>query len=427
MTAGRRGSLLASFQPNIATVSRVSPGVGKSGLLKHLNHSSQNEMQRLALAASFRASFRRLPDQSYGHSENGNVLIHGENLKVLRQLQQYFGGAIRCVYLDPPYNNQEKYRHYHDDRSHEDWLGMIIERLEAIKPLLSPDGSMWISIDDREVHYLKVAADRVFGRDNFISTVIWEQRTTRENRRAFSHSHEYLLVYATQPRIFRASRNLLSVGPALMARYRNPDGDPRGPWQSVSATAQEGHATPSQYYELVAPNGTIHHPPKGRCWIYNREKMEREIRAGNIWLGKSGNGIPRLKQFLSTARLGLTPQTLWRAEEVGTTDEAKKQLLNMFPAAPLFDTPKPEGLISRVIQIATDEGDLVLDPFLGSGTTAAVAHKLRRSYIGIEQNTGAMSLSLKRLRLVVDGEMNGCSEQVGWAGGGGFASYRAPA
>jgi adenine-specific DNA-methyltransferase len=210
-----------------------------------------------------------------------------------------------------------------------------------------------------------------------------------------------------------------------MARYRNPDEDPRGPWQSVSANVQDGHATSSQYYALVAPNGTTHNPPKGRCWIYNREKMEAEIRAGNVWFGKSGNGIPRLKRFLSAARLGLTPQTLWRAEEVGTTDEAKKQLLKMFPTSPLFDTPKPEGLISRIIQIATNEGDIVLDPFLGSGTTVAVAHKLRRSYIGIEQNPGAMSLSLRRLRLVIDGEMSGRSAQVGWVGGGGFESYRA--
>ena len=407
----------------VATLSGISPSIVKDSSLKRLDYTSLDERQRIKLATLFRL----LPNQSYGQPNGVNALIHGENLRVLRQLQEYSRGMIRCVYLDPPYNNQEKYRHYRDDRNHEDWLEMVVERLKAIRPLLSPDGSVWISIDDREVHYLKVAADRILGRGNFIATVIWEQRTTRENRRAFSHRHEYLLVYAAQPKIFRSSRNLLSVGPALMARYRNPDEDPRGPWQSISATAQDGHATRSQYYELVAPNGTIHSPPNGRCWIYNREKMEEEIRAGNVWFGKSGIGIPRLKRFLSNARLGLTPETLWRAEEVGTTDEAKKQLLSMFPGAPVFDTPKPEGLISRIIQIATDEGDLVLDPFLGSGTTAAVAHKLRRSYIGIEQNETAMSLSLRRLRRVVDGEMNGRSEQFGWAGGGGFESYRAPA
>lgn len=383
--------------------------------------------QRPERKLSFPPSFRRLSNRCYGPTDSGNSIIHGENLKVLRQLRECAGGTVRCVYIDPPYNNQENYRHYSDVRSHDDWLEMIIERLEAIKPLLSLDGSLWISIDDREVHYLKVAADQIFGRENFISTIIWQQRTTRENRRAFSNSHEYLLVYAANSGTFRTSRNLLPAGPELLARYRNPDSDPRGPWQSVSANVQDGHATATQYYELVAPNGTIHHPPEGRCWVYTREKMRKEIEAGNVWFGKDGCGVPRLKRFLRDSQIGLTPETLWKAEEVGTTDEAKKQLLKMFPDAPVFDTPKPERLVARIIQIASDEGDLVLDSFLGSGTTAAVAHKLNRSYIGIEQDSRSLKLSTRRLRSVIDGETSGCSDSVGWVGGGGFEFYRGPA
>jgi len=372
-----------------------------------------------------RDSFRYVPVQSYGQPVGANAVILGENLETLTELHRHAKGSIRCVYLDPPYNNQENYRHYNDVLNHEDWLEMVVQRLEVVRPLLTSDGSVWISIDDREAHYLKVAADRVFGRENFLATVVWQQRTTRENRRAFSVSHEYLLVYAADPGVFRIRRNRLAVGPGILERYQNPDSDPRGPWQSVSANAQDGHATPSQYYPLIAPNGTIHNPPKGRAWVYTRARMEQEIRAGNVWFGATGNGVPRLKRFLANAKLGLTPETLWRAEEVGTSDEAKKHLLKMFPHHLLFDTPKPERLLARILQIATDEGDTVLDPFLGSGTTAAVAHKMRRSYIGIERNPDALNLSLRRLRSVVDGDESGCSIQVGWEGGGGFEAFRA--
>lgn len=370
------------------------------------------------------AVFSRSASLSYGTARTSNVLIQGENLSILQALGARLSRKVKCIYIDPPYNNQERYRHYEDNRSHDSWLRMITRRLEALRPLLADDGSLWISIDDREVHYLKVAADEIFGRDNFVTTVIWQQRTTRENRKVFSNNHEYLLVYAANIRAFAAARNRVPSTGEHLSRYKNPDQDPRGPWQSVSVNVQDGHATPAQYYSLIAPNGKTHRPPEGRCWVYAEDKMHREIAAGNIWFGRDGNGVPRRKRFLSDHVSGLTPDTLWRADVAGTSDEAKKQLLQLFPDEPVFDTPKPERLLSRLLHIATNPGDLVLDAFLGSGTTAAVAHKMRRRYVGIEEGRQAISYCAARLRMVVDGDRTGISGDYGWKGGGGFAFYR---
>ena len=398
----------------------VSPAVPRSTVFReHKNGSA-------LVGARSLGSLTRVAELSYGETGTGNALIQGENLRVLDTLRSQYSGKVRCVYIDPPYNNQERYRYYQDMKSHKTWLDMMIKRLFAIKPLLSTDGSLWISIDDREFHYLKVAADEIFGRENFVTTVVWQQRTTRENRKVFSNNHEYLLVYSIDQCRFRAKRNLLPGGPALLARYKNPDSDPRGPWQSVSANVQDGHATASQFYELVAPNGKVHRPPEGRCWVYTKEKMKQEIEAGNIWFGKTGTGVPRIKRFLKSSKVGLTPETLWPAAEVGTNDEAKKQLLKLFPDNGVFDTPKPERLIRRILEIATEPGDLVLDAFLGSGTTAAVAQKLNRQYIGIEHGEQAVTYCAARLRLVVDGDTTGISNEVRWEGGGGFDFYRSP-
>ena len=367
--------------------------------------------------------FRRNVGGSYGARTAQNSLVHAENYVALRHLRSSLLGRVKCIYIDPPYNNKDRYRYYRDNRRHDEWLTMMANRLIGMKPLLAPDGSIWISIDDREMHYLKVLADRVLGRENFVSTIIWQQRTTRENRRAFSNDHEYVLVYASDSRAFQNSRNLLPPTAELLARYKNPDGDPRGPWQSISANVQNGHATSAQYYCIVAPNGKRHNPPEGRCWVYAEAKMQGEIEAGNIWFGRDGNGVPRIKKFLRKARLGLAPNTLWTAQDVGTTDEAKKQLIHLFPNAHPFDTPKPERLISRILEIATNPGDLVLDAFLGSGTTAAVAHKMQRRYIGIEQGDHLLTHCVPRMRMVVDGEKSGVSPMYEWKGGGGFTVY----
>jgi adenine-specific DNA-methyltransferase len=358
---------------------------------------------------------------SYGKPDSGNMLIHGDNLKALIALLPNFEGRVRCVYIDPPYNNQERYSHYRDDLDHETWLSTLTLRLELIARLLSVDGSLWISLDDREVHYLKVAADKIFGRHNFVSTIIWQQRTTRENRKVFSNDHEYVLVYAKNGRRFGQARNGLPLPPELRARYKNPDKDLRGPWQSISANVQAGHATRSQFYTFTSPNGKRHSPPNGRCWIYTKSKMLNEVALGNVWFGHDGSRVPRLKRFLRDSDSGVTPETLWLAQKVGTNDEAKKHLLQIFPGQKVFDTPKPERLVERIIYIASNPGDLVLDAYLGSGTTAAVAHKMNRRYIGVEQGAEAIKLCSKRLKRVIDGEADGFK---GWNGGGGFGFYR---
>jgi adenine-specific DNA-methyltransferase len=351
------------------------------------------------------------------------MLIRGENLEVLRMLAGTHAGQVKCAYLDPPYNNGESYQHYFDSMGHEEWLAAVSARLEAVLPLLSEDGSVWISIDDSELHYLKVAADSIFGRGNFVGTVVWERRTTRENRRVLSRNHEYLLVYARDLRKWSKVRNALPLTGEVATRYKNPDDDPRGPWQSVSANVQDGHATPQQFYRLKAPNGKLHSPPPGRCWVYTEPKMQEEIRLNNVWFGKTGNTVPRLKRFLAERQQGLTPPTLWPASEVGTTGSAKKHLLQLFRESSVFDTPKPEELIHRVLHISTNPGDLVLDPYLGSGTTAAVAHKMGRRYVGIEKGSHVVSHCVSRMRQVIAGEDGGITKAQGWKGGGGFDFY----
>lgn len=357
-------------------------------------------------------------------SETTNAIIQGDNIAALDLLKLRYAEAFRCAYIDPPYNNQERYNHYHDTQDHEAWLADIVSCVKRIKPLLRGDGSLWISIDDRQVHYLKVALDDIFGRENFVTTIVWEQRTTRENRKVFSNNHEYILVYARNIRIFKDKRGLLDWDEEVLSRFKNPDNDPRGPWQSVSANVQAGHATKSQFYDIIGPSGKRHKPPKGRCWVYNEQKMLQEVASNNVWFGKKGNGVPRLKRFLKDARRGFTPQTLWRASEVGTNDHAKKHLLQLFPRHTVFDTPKPEALIRRVLSIASEPGDLVLDAYLGSGTTAAVAHKMGRQYVGIERGDHAATHCVERIRKVIAGEKGGVSAEVGWTGGGACNFYK---
>lgn len=355
-----------------------------------------------------------------------NLLIHGDNLLVLKALEQEYTGKVKCIFIDPPYNTGSAFEHYDDGVEHSLWLGLMRDRLELLKRLLRDDGSLWVTLDDNESHYFKVMCDEVFGRKNFIANLIWEKRTTRENRRVFSFNHDHLLVYAKIKSNFEVTRNPLGLSDEVLARYKNPDNDSRGSWQSVSANAQAGHATASQFYDLTLPSGRVISPPKSRCWLYTKEKMQQEISLGNIWFGASGDNAPRVKKFLSDYEdKGLTPETLWTAEDVGTNDEAKKGLLQLFPDIPVFDNPKPERLIQRVLHIATNPSDLVLDSFLGSGTTAAVAHKMGRRWIGIELGEHCYTHCIPRLQKVIDGQdPGGITKAVNWPGGGGFRFYR---
>lgn len=357
-----------------------------------------------------------------GVDSSNNMIIHANNKKALHLLNME--EKVKCIYIDPPYNNGEKYEHYNDDKEHEEWLIDINETLVKLEPLLSKDGSIWISIDDSELHYLKVMADKVFGRKNFIATICWQHRTTRENRKAFSNNHEYILVYAKNPELFRKSRNMLPPTEEMLKRYKNPDNDKRGPWQSVSVNVQAGHAVKSQFYDIKSPSGKIHSPPKGRCWAYNKERMNNEINQNNIWFGIDGNGVPRKKKFLKDSKLGVSPETLWLGEDVSTTKHSKKHILELFPEQSIFETPKPEELIHRIISIATNENDIVLDAYLGSGTTAAVAHKMNRQYIGIEEGEHISDYVIERLKKVIDGiDQGGISKNIKWEGGGSFSFY----
>ena len=362
---------------------------------------------------------------SKGNENCQNILIHGNNKNVLAELWPEYGSKIKCIYIDPPYNNGETYHYYDDNLAQGNWLKDIRQVLELLKPLLAKDGSIWISIDDSEMAYLRIEADRIFGRENFAGTIIWQQRKSRENRAVFSCNHEYILVYAKDIKQFKKTRRLLPVGEDFIKnKYKNPDNDPRGPWQSVTANVQAGHAVASQFYTVISPNGIKHNPPKGRCWIYNEERMQREIAEGNIWFGKDGSNTPRVKKFLKDAKIGLTPETIWLADEVGTSDSAKKQLMTLFPDNEnIFETPKPEELLRRIIEIASDEGDFVLDCYIGSGTTIAVAHKLNRKYIGIEIGKQMSELVVRRMNQVICGEKSGISKSIKWQGGGNFIFY----
>ena len=364
--------------------------------------------------------------KKYSHEKirTNNMIIRGDNHIILDFLQREYRERIKCIYIDPPYNNGESYTHYNDAKKHEAWLLDITQILQRLKSFLTKDGSIWISIDDGGMHYLKVAADGVFGRENFISTIVWQQRTTRENRSAFSNNHEYILVYAKAPRLFKEKRNLLPLTSKVLARYKNPDKDRRGPWQSISANVQAGHGTKGQFFSLKTPEGKVYSPPNGRCWVYSKEKMQEEIRRNNIWFGKNGRAVPRIKKFLNGASVGLTPETLWTANEVGTNKMAKKHLLSMFPDDAVFDTPKPEQLIQRILEIATNKGDFVLDCFLGSGSTISTAHKMERQYIGIEIGNHIVDLVVERMKKVIAGESGGISENAYWKGGGDFNFYK---
>ena len=336
---------------------------------------------------------------SVGNEDCQNLLIKGDNKTILPELVHVYGGKVKCIYIDPPYNNGDSYHYYDDNTSTSSWLKDMKVVLMWLKQLLTKDGSVWISIDDKEMAYLKVEADKIFGRENFASTIVWQHRKTRENRAVFSCNHEYILVYTRDIKAFKKSRNLLPVGEGFIdSKYKNPDNDPRGPWQSVSASVQAGHAVASQFYTIISPTGREFKPPKGRCWSYNQERMLREIAEGNIWFGLNGNNTPRIKKFLKDAKIGLTPNTLWSDDNYGTTDSAKKHLLSLFPDIDqVFDTPKPEELIKQILEVASNEGDLILDCYIGSGTTIAAAHKLNRRYIGIEIGEQMTNLVVRRL------------------------------
>lgn len=347
------------------------------------------------------------------------MLIQGDNLDALKSLLPYYAGRVKCLHIDPPYNTRSAFEHYDDNLEHTQWLAMILPRLELLRDLLAEDGSIWVSIDDNEAHYLKVVMDEVFGRRNFLAEVIWQKRTSRENRAAIGSAHDTILAYGKMPAVdWKAVRNKL---PPNESGYSNPDGDPRGPWRSIPFSAQ-GYR-PNQMYKIQPPVGEPLDPPRGRCWGATEPVFLRYLEDNLVYFPKGGTGRPRIKQFPSDED-GLVPMSLWLAEDVGTTETAKREILELFDEEAPFSTPKPERLVQRIVGIASNPGDLVLDSFLGSGTTAAVAQKMGRQWIGVEMGGHAVTHCAPRLSKVIEGEQGGISKAVGWQGGGGFTFYR---
>jgi adenine-specific DNA-methyltransferase len=349
-----------------------------------------------------------------------NVLGIGDGLDVLEALKigtTIFRGGIRLVYIDPPFNTQVNFRQYRDTMERAMWLSMMRDRLAALRSLLAEDASVWVHLDDAEVHRARAVMDEVFGENAFVASVVWQKKTTRDSRAAFSTNHDTILVYAPSgPIQWKTSRNLLAKDNAHLL---NKDNDPRGPWADAPFTAP-GYRR-AQQYSIVTPTGQVLRPPRGRSWYATEPTYRALLGDRRIWFPKGGDGSPRLKLFAHQLR-GLVPFTVWGTADTGTNDDAKRHLMAMFPEQEVFDTPKPEALLERIIHIATNPGELVVDIFGGSGTTAAVAHKMGRRWIVAERNPQTvLDFSFPRLERVIDGDdPGGVTEVTSWTGGGGF-------
>ena len=367
-----------------------------------LNWAGKSEAFRVMQQPS-KATLVPCREESVDFDNTQNIFIEGENMEVLKVLQKSYFGKVKMIYIDPPYNtgsdsfiypdkfseSKEEYLRRVGDKNeegymthdgmfhknvkengqyHSNWLNMMMPRLYLAKSLLREDGVIFISIDDNEVHNLRLLMNEIFGEENFVAQFIWEKRITRENRKAISNRCEYVLCYtkSSEGRI-----GLLPMNEEAKGRYKNPDNDPRGLWTSVPAIAQAGHGTKKQFYTLVTPAGKELLPPSGSCWRYTLVKMQEAINDKRIWFGSDGNGVPRIKKFLHEGKQGLTPETLLTADSVGTNDSAKRELVNLFDGIAVFETPKPITLVAHLINICNvDDGDIVLDFFAGSAPTA---------------------------------------------------------
>ena len=362
-----------------------------------LNWHGKRAARQLALTPST-GTLRPCPDESVDWDTTKNLMIEGDNLEVLKLLQKSYAGKVKLIYIDPPYNTgkdfvypdnfQDSIQNYLEltgqveggrkissnteasGRFHTDWLNMIYPRLKLARSLLHDEGVLFTTIDSTEFDNLSAILKELMGPENFATAFIWEKRRSRENRKLFSVNHDYVICIAKNKSAFEAIRGMLPLTDEARNRYSNPDNDPRGIWQSVAITAQAGHGTKSQFYTITTPNGREVDPPSGNCWRFTRDRLEELIADGRIWFGADGGNVPRQKMFLSEQDEGLTPHTLWTAEEVGTTDSAKRDLNGLFDGVAVFDTPKPVELIQRMVSIAGGSDGLVLDFFAGSGTTA---------------------------------------------------------
>ena len=367
-----------------------------------------------AFTQAARVPYRLLtPVSTHGNPARAadNLLIQGDNLEALKSLLPFYRGQVKCIFIDPPYNTKSAFEHYDDNLEHAQWLTLMLPRLQLLRELLREDGSIWVTIDDHEGHYLKVLMDEVFGRGNFVTTVLWRKNySPKSTARHFSEDHDYVLVYAKSGETWLP--NLMPRTDRQDDAYKNPDSDPRGPWKPSDLSARNFYSLGT--YSIQCPGGRrIDGPPSGRYWSISEENLWRLHSENRIWWGRGANNVPAVKRFLSEVKEGVVPQTWWSYEDVGHTQDAKKEVVTLFESE-VFGTPKPERLLQRILHIATNPGDLVLDSFLGSGTTAAVAHKMGRRWIGIEMGEHARTHCLPRLEKVIAGEGGGISRAVGW-------------
>jgi adenine-specific DNA-methyltransferase len=353
-----------------------------------------------------------------------NRLIFGDNLLALKALEQEFAGKVKCIYIDPPYNTGSAFEHYEDGIEHSLWLSLIRDRLEILRLLLAENGSIWISIDDNEMPYLRVLMDEVFGRQNFIAQCIWQKvYSPKSSARFLSDMHDYIVCYAKDAE--KWARNLLPRTEKQDKAYRNLDDDPRGLWKPSDLSARNYYG--AGRYAIRCPSGrVIDGPPQGMYWRVSEQKFWELDKDQRIWWGKDGNNIPAIKRFLSDVLEGIVPQTMWFYQEVGHNQAAKQHLKALLPdIEDLFVTPKPEGLVQRILQIASNPGDWILDSFAGTGTTGTAAQKMGRRWIMIELGEHCHTHIIPRLKKVIDGEdPGGITKAVGWKGGGGFRYYR---
>lgn len=369
----------------------------------HLNWPGKREAL-ITANAPIAKTLRPSREESVDFDTTQNLFIEGDNLEALKLLQETYLGKVKMIYIDPPYNTGNDFV-YEDDfaessaeflersnqkddegnrlvantaangRFHSDWLSMMHARLQLSRNLLRDDGAIFISIDDGEQANLKKICDEILGSENFVNTVVWEKRYSPQNAvKWFSESHDFILVYARNKMNWYPK--LLERTDAMNARYRNLDDDPRSVWKPENATAQAGHGTASQFYEVTAPNGKKHSLPNGRCWVYTEEVFQKMVADNRIWFGADGNNVPAVKRFLTEVKQGTACQTIWKYDEVGHNQEGKKEVNKLFPEASVFDTPKPVRLLRRALHLAADENAIVLDFFAGSATTAHAALQL---------------------------------------------------
>lgn len=389
------------------------------------------------------------PDLACGDPGSGNLIVEGDNLVALKAVLPYYAGQVKCIYIDPPYNTGNENWVYNDNVNspvirewlgkvvgkegetldrHDRWLCMMYPRLALLRQFLREDGAIFISLDDNEAQALRYLMDEIFGSENFITTVLWQKVYSPKNSaRHFSEDHDYIVVYAKHADVWRP--NLVPRSEEQDSAYKNRDNDPRGPWKTGDLSARNYYSLGT--YEIVCPSGrVIPRPPTGMYWRVSKEKFAELDSDNRIWWGNKGDAIPQIKRFLSEVKQGVVPQTMWFYADVGHTQDAKKELvevMNFADSESVFITPKPTRLIERVLQIATNPGDLVLDSFAGSGTTGHAVLKLNatapnrepRRFILVEMETKiAREVTTERVRRVAQGYTSAKGEKVEGLGGG---------